>query len=871
MLTLRLAWRLARGQSARMWLLVACIALGVCARVCVGSFSGALERALVREARPLLGADFEIASNQPLTAAQDTELRAILPADARVAQQVRFTTMALAQDSGRARSVEVRAVEPGYPLYGTVHVAPASLEVLFGAEPMIFVQQELLDQLDVEVGSVLRLGAEGFRIAGVIHQEPGQGANLFALGPRVLMARARLSDTGLDGGGARLRHARLVALEAGMLDRVVATLRQRWALSERMNTGFGGRVENEQGVALRTAAQASGSAARIYERVGDFLRIIALAALLLGGIGVASLMRGFLAESRDTVAVLQVLGATPGRVLRIFLWQSALVGLAGGVIGALAGSGLQNLLLILGRAYLPVAADLGVDPAAMGWGVLLGLGASIGFAALALVAVYRMRPAALLRDESPVGGGWRAWVVGLGLFAVVLVVAGYEARSWRTGPAIVIPLMIGGAVTALICWPALYLPRIIARLLFVRRAFGLRHGLGNLTRPGFRPLAAVVAIAMAAQLLGAMATYRASLTADIAHGGDGQRPGWFCLGLESDQVSEFTTLVRQHAGVDPLLSPVVVARLKSINGAQPRQTDGDTREAERDRFLRGREQRLSWRAELGPDESIVAGRWMSATGERVEASLEKRFASSIGAHLGDVLTLDIQGVSVDATVTSIRAVRWLTLRPNFFILLSPHALADAPHSWIAAVPQPTAVPQQTAVPQPTAVPQQTAGRGVGLIAALAQRFPNITAFDIGELGGKIGVMVDHISLAVRFLGWFCLGAGILVLIGIGIGSGRQRRGDAALVAVLGGTRQTLLASITAEFATLGAIAGVCGISCGVLQAHLVFSLILELQVVVPWSELLAVALGIVVVGALSGLAACRSVFTRHPLAVLRDE
>ncbi len=850
MLTLRLAWRLARGQSARVWLLVACIALGVCARVCVGSFSGALERALVREARPLLGADLEIASNQPLSAEQDADLLEILPADARTAQQVRFTTMALAQDNGRARTVEVRAVAPGHPLYGSVRVSSSSLEVLFGAEPVVFAQQELLDQLDIQIGSVLRLGAEGFRIAGVIVEEPGLGATMFTMGPRVLMARSRLADTGLDGGGARLRYARLIALKEGAVDGVATTLRKRWTLSERMNTGFGGRVENEQGVALRTAAQASGSAARIYERVGDFLNIIALAALLLGGIGVASLMRGFLSESRDTVAVLQVLGATPGRVLRVFLWQSALVGLAGGVIGALAGAGLQNLLLVLGRAYLPVAADLGVDVPVMVWGVVLGLGASVGFAALALVAVHGMRPLALLRDESSAGGGWRVWAVGSVLLAAIMVVAAYEVRSWIVGPVMVILLLIGGGITALICWPVLYLPRMLARWCFSRRAFGLRHGLGNLTRPGFRPLAAVVAIALAAQLLGAMATYRASLTGDITSGGEGQRPGWFCLGLESDQVKEFTSVVQQQCGVEPLLSPMVVARLKGINGTEHK--EGTTNETERNRW-RGREQRLSWRTELGSDETIVAGRWMSSTGSQVEASLEKRFANNIGARLGDVLTLDIQGVPVKATVTSIRVVRWLNLKPNFFILLSPQALAEAPHAWIAAIPQPTD------------------GRGAGLVAALATRFPNVTTFDIGELGGKIGMVVERISLAVRFLGGFYLAAGILVLIGIGIGTGRQRRGDAALVAVLGGTRRTLLASITAEFAALGAIAAICGLSCGLLQAHLVFMFFFDLELVIPWGELLAVAVGIVVIGVLSGLAACRSVFTRHPLAVLREE
>lgn len=854
MMALRLAWRLGRGQSARVWLLVACIALGVCARVCVGSFSGALERALVREARPLLGADLEIASNQPLTSAEDQELRLILPASARSTQQVRFTTMALAPGSGRARTVEVRAVDEDHPLYGEVVVTPAPLSRLFGDEAVAFVQQEVLDQLAMAIGDPLQLGAEGFRVIGVIRAEPGLGANVFAMGPRVLIARSRLVDTGLDGGGARLRHARLIALGTSEVEGVVAALRQRWDLPEKMSSGFGGRVENERGLGLRTAAQASTSSARIYERVGDFLRIIALAALLLGGIGVASLVRGYLAESRDTVAVLQVLGATPARVLMVFLWQSALIGVAGGVIGAVAGSALQNLLLLLGRGFLPVAAELGLDLPAMAWGVVLGAGVSVGFAAISLVAIHGMQPAAILRgDPAGAGGRWRAWVMSLLLLAVVLVVAAVETRSWRTGPLVVIALVVGGGLTALLGWLLLGLPLRLVRLIAGQRAFALRHGLGNLSRPGFRPLAALVAIAMAAQLLGAMATYRASLTADLASGGEGQRPGWFCLGLEADQVPAFTALVRETAAVEPLLSPMVMARLKTINGAEPQRETGDSREAERDRFMRGREQRLSFRDELGSDERIVAGTWMAASGEVVEASLEQRFASSIGAGLGDQLTFDIQGVPLVATVTSIRSVRWITMRPNFFILVSPAALTDAPQTWISAVPR------------------LDRERSARFVASMAERFPNITTFDIGELGDKLGVVVQRISLAVRFLGWFCLAAGVLVLIGIGIGTARQRRADAALVAVLGGTRGILVTSIIAEFATLGLIAGTCGLSLGILHARSVLTTMLELPLVVPWGELAAVAVAIVVIGACSGLAACRSVFTQHPLAVLREE
>jgi putative ABC transport system permease protein len=856
MMVLRLAWRLARGQSARVWLLVACIALGVSARVCVGSFSAAIERALVREARPLLGADLEVASNQPLSADEERELLAALPAGARVLPQLRFTTMALAVDSGLARTVEVRAVAAGHPLYGDVRVAPGDLAQLFGSEAVVFVEGALLAQLDVAVGSSVRLGAEGFRIAGVIEEEPGLGANPFSLGPRVLISLARVADTGLDAGGARLRHARLIAMEPQQVAGVVEALRERWQLPERSPTGFGGRIENERGLGLRTAAQASASTARIYDRVGDFLRVIALAALLLGGIGVASLVRGYVAEQRDTVAMLQVLGATPGRVTTIFLIQSGILGLVGGVIGAVAGALLQNLALLAARSYLPVPADLGIDVAAMAWGVVLGAGVAVCFAAVALAGMHGLRPAAVLRgDQASSAGWWRTLAVSAAVTAAVMVLAAVEARSWRTGPAVVAALMVGGLVTAAMGWILLRLPGMATRGLR-GRWFGLRHGLRNLTRPGFRPLAAVVAIAAAAQLLAAMATYRASVSADLAAGAGNNRPGWFCIDLQSDQVQEFTTFVREKYGVEVDTSPMVRARLRTINGSEPEMAEGRsraTREAERGQFMRGREQRLSWRDQLGPDETIVAGHWMGDDPMLIEASLEQRFAKDIGARLGDVLSFDIQGVPLQATVTSIRAVRWANLRPNFFILLSPHALGDAPQSWVAAIPR------------------ITDARAAGLVGALTIRFPNLTVFDVGEIGERLGTVVEHIGLTVRLLGYFCLAAGMLVLVGIGIGTAWARRSDAALLAVLGGTRRTLALSIIGEFAALGLIAGGCGLLLGLLHARVVLATMFELQLVVPWMELGLLLGAIVTVGMAAGLIACRQVFTLRPLAVLREE
>lgn len=852
--TWRLAWRLARGQAGRVWLLIACIALGVSARVCVGSFSSAFADALAREARPLLGADLEIASNQALTADEEREFTAAMPTDSLVSAQMRFTTMGLAPGSNAARPVEVRAVERGFPLYGTVRVAPGTLDDLYGGEAVVFVQRELLAQLSVVVGGTLKLGTTIFRIAGVIEEEPGLGANPFSMGPRVLIDRARVAATGLAGSGARVRHARLVSVAPDQVDTVAAALRATWKLPDRTPTGFGGRIEHPRGLSVRTAAQASESTARVFERVGDFLRLVALSALLLGGIGVASLVRGFITEHLDAVATLQVLGATPTRVAAVFLIQAAGLGLLGGVLGAVAGAGIENLLLFALNGHLPVMVEMGVDLRSLLWGVGLGGATATVFAALPLAEVRGMRPLAILRgDSAATRSRWPVLLLSLLIIGLAWLLAVIEAHSYVSGSIMIVALVFGAGITAGLGWLALRVPVRLVRGLSGRLGVGLRHGLGNLTRPGFRPLAAVVAIAAAAQLLGTMATYHASLGQELDPARREDLPGHFVIDVQADQVAAFSAWTLLGYGVEPQLSPMVRGRLRSVNGTSSKTGSGTTREAEGRQFMRSREQNLSWRDKLGADETIIAGKWMSDDPQRVEASLERRFAADIGAKLGDRVVFDVQGVDVEATVTSLRAVRWAGMKPNFFVLLSPHALRDAPQVWVAAVPR---------------LPVAHRAR---FAADLTAGFPGVTVFDVGEAGERLSMVVENISMAVRFLGWFCLVAGLLVLAGIGLSTARARRADAALLNVLGGTRGTLFASLCAEFGCLGLVAGVVGLGLGVFQAWIMLVLLLDLRLLVPWSEMALLLVGIVVIGALAGLAACRQVFHLRPLVVLREE
>jgi putative ABC transport system permease protein len=298
---------------------------------------------------------------------------------------------------------------------------------------------------------------------------------------------------------------------------------------------------------------------------------------------------------------------------------------------------------------------------------------------------------------------------------------------------------------------------------------------------------------------------------------------------------------------------MVRARLTAVNGTAPAAGGDATREAERNRFMRRREQNLSWRRE--PDlvgERISAGRWMADDGKRVECSLEQRFAKSIGAGLGDKLSFDIQGVPLEAEVTSLRQVRWASLRPNFFVLVSPRALEGAPAIWIAAIPQ---------------VPPADRARLPGVLAA---HFPNVTAFDIADTGARISAVIDRVILAVRGVAALALVAGLAVLIGVALSTARARRTDAALIAVLGGGRRTLFASLAAEFAALGLVAAVLGAGQGILHAWAVAAWF-EMPLTVPPGELALLAGGIAAAVTVAGVLACRRAMSAPPLLVLREE
>ncbi|GDY11388.1 hypothetical protein LBMAG53_02650 [Planctomycetota bacterium] len=860
---IRLALALLRRSRSRLLLAGLCLAVGVAARVLVGGLDARAEALVEREARNLFGGDLEVASFQPLATAI---IEKSLPGSTQV-NTAGFVSMA-AGPAGAARPVEVKAVAPGWPLAGTLRLAadgstaaatvPAA--TIHTAEPTCAVEAELLRLLALRVGDRLRLGQLDLRIAAVVAAEPGRSANPFQLGPRVLIDLRHLEATGLSGLGSRIRHQVLIRLGPGdELTAAATRLQDALGIPETDRQGDAGTPN--QGVVVRTCRDASRMIAESIGRFADFLRLLALSALVMGAVGVGALIRALLAEQRESFAVLRTLGATPAGIIGIALIQASVLGLIAAVAGIVLGSAAANAAVGALHGLLGFELGYGLDPGAMLSGGGLGLIAAVIAAVPAAIAAGYEPPMAAFR-ASAVGdtgsasgrsrvatGLWLVVVLGL-LFAVARI----ETSSWLVGGGYILAVALSAAVLAVLARILLPVAAAIGR----RGPIAVRLGLGNLARPGYRPAAAFAALGLVAVVLGFLATYRASWLAEVDPSRRGDLPAYFALDVQSDQLDTYREMVRGLGIDDVQFGPRVPARLRAINDqtAAMDAADATTRESQRSRTFRNREQNLSWRSQPGADNTIVAGTWMdtSATedpAKPVEASVEQRWAQQVGIGLGDRLRFDVAGSEVTATVTSLRRVDWLGFRLNFFVLLSPHALVGAPATWLASIGRCDAATK------------------IRLRDASAARFPNVTLIDLEDTGRTAVDLIQRMGLAIRTLAFFALAAGLAVVAGLGLATAAARRSDAALLAVLGAGRSLVLTALAAEFAVLGLLAASAGVLLGIGTGAGLLGF-LDVGLTVPWVDLAVIVAVMSATAAVVGVLACRSAVTAPPLAVLRE-
>jgi putative ABC transport system permease protein len=826
------AFRLALRTLAREWrsgelgVLLLALTVAVAALSGVGFLVGRISEGVAMQASEVLAADLRLGSPQPLgdTYFVEAERRGVRSAGA-------VNLLSVVFNGDASQLTNVVAVTPGYPLRGRVLLAdepfaPGVQATGVPAPGEVWPDSKLLAAVGGRVGSKLSIGAADFRVSKVLISRPDQGGTFADLAPSLLMNAADLAATRLIEPGSRVSYSALFAGEHGRISDF-----KEWL-----------RAHKRPGERLRDITDASPQVRNAVQRAGRFLSLASLVSVLLGAIAVAMAARRYVHRHLDTVALLKTLGATRAFTLSVSVLQLLTLAVIAATLGAVIGFVAQELLLRTVRSLLNVTEipPAGLMPLLLGFAVAIAVLA--GFALPPLLQLSRVPALRVLRRDIGPPPVLVLLAFGPAVGVVLLLIFGV-VRDPRLTLYIALGLTVFLAVLVL---AGLLLIGLAGRL---RGRVGVawRYGVANLSRRRIESTVQLVAFGTGIMVLLLLSILRSDLNGDWQRTLPANLPNYFFINIPPHSRDEFLQFIEAQGARTTRMLPMIRGRLTSING-RPVEEGHGARGGEEG--FATREQNLTWTADLGPDNRIIAGQWWTAadTGKPL-VSLASEFQESLGVKVGDRLTFDIGGESRDVRVASIRKVKWDTFQPNFFIVFPPGTLEGTAGTYMTSA-------------------YFTPG-SARILATLAHRFPSVSIFDIDELLKQVRSVLDRAAWAIQSVFIFTLFAGLTVLLAAVQSSRDERRYESAMLRTLGASRSTVAQGVLAEFATLGMLSGLLAAVGASIAAYFLTSRWLELHYtfeLAPWIAGILGGTGLVVAG---GWLATRSVLARTPISTLR--
>ncbi len=830
-LAFRLALRDLRGSARGMWIVLACLALGVAAIAAVGSLNAAVDRGLQTQGRVLLGGDIAIdGGSEPLPAA----LRAWLAArGSRVSEVVAMRSLLVAPGGDRML-VDLKAVDAAYPLAGAVSLAP-SMPVARALDGGVVADPLVLQRLKLKPGDRVRLGNAQLVLRAALVAAPDKQEGTALLGPPALINTASLAATGLVQPGSLLTYTLRATLPGGTdPDRVMAALR----------TAF-----PDTGWRMRTAREPAPGLERGIAQTTLFLTLVGLSALLVGGIGVATGVRAWLEGRARTIATLRCLGGEERLIFRIILIQVLGLCAAGVLLGVVAGAALPAAAIAAFGDSLPVPADAGVYPVPLVIAAVYGMLTASAFALWPLGRAARIPGAALFRDAFlPADILPRPAVivaaVCMGAGLVALLVANAQDRVFALSFCACAVAILG------IFRAGAWLLMRLARAARPRRPAWLRLGVANLYRPAAATPLLVVALGLGLATLTAVALIERNINASLIGDLPRNAPSFFFIDIQNDELARFLAIVHAVPGVTEVAEvPSLRARIVSLTGVP---ADRVKVSPDSQWGLRG-DRGLTYSAGIPKGSTLAEGKWWPTdySGPPL-VSLDAGLAQGWGLHIGDTLRANVLGRDIDFRIANTRHVNWRGLAINFTLVASPGLLEHAPHMHIATVRVPPA-------------------QDAALLRAVTDALPNVTGFRVADLVATVAGIVGKLAAALAAAGAITLGSGALVLAGAVAAGQRRRLHDAVVLKTLGATRGQIRAAWLTEFALLGGTAGAIAAVLGTGASWAMMRLVLQS----PWrlmpGTLLACVLGCVLLMTVFGLLGTEAVLRRRPAGYLRTE
>ena len=848
----KLAYAETRRSHGKLLFCVFSVAVGVGSLTAVRTAIFSLEDSIAAQAKTLMGADLLFWSNQAINTGVAADLTArLIDGGARAADVTEFYSMLVKRTGDENRLVRIRAVSDGFPFYGVIETNPANRWAdLAGAQiPTLIADEALFTTMNLKVGDRVTLGEQEFEIRAAFLKKPGSPTSGFGFAPAVYIHQNYLAGTGLIQYGSRIRYQRLFALPPG-LDPAAFK-------SENFPTAM------QDGVTIQTFHESAEQLQRFLFRLSHFVTMVGLITLLLGGLGIGSAMFVFIKDKLDHAAILRSMGARPGQVFQIYFVLAALLGVAGSVLGVVPGS----LLPVLGARlagseivgdYLPVELNITFSWLACFEGVAAGIIATILFTLYPVYRIRRVSPLRVLRrmDEAETSEfHWKdLLVLGAGIVLIFLFVLLLTVTQTNS---IVVALAFTGAIAGALALLALAARGVIfatRRLIPRIRNYHFKQGVANLYRPGNQTASVITAVGIGVLLIASVFILEASIQSEIAIEDRTDLPNLFIVDIQPDQIEGVQADLNAAGAQEITAVPLVSARIQKINGKDVDRSDVEQDAVQRtwnDR-LRTREYFISYRAEPADSETVTAGKFWQGRPTGQEISVDEDWAESMEVELGDRLTLNIQGLSLDGVITSFRRIEWQAMRPNSIVILSPGLIENAPRMYVSSF--------------------RIADSDARLKfqAKLVRKYPNVSVIDVTEAAANVRLILGKVSGIISFLAAITMLNGVIILGGA-IAAGRfARLKESMLLKVLGASRGDLRRILISEYAILAVLGCICGWLLAELINRPMLVQFFEAPAVVPYAGLLLVLAGIVVLNVAIGLFISRDVARTKPLAVLRD-
>jgi putative ABC transport system permease protein len=841
-LSLRFALRELRSGLRGFYVFIACIALGCMAIAGVGSLAASLADGLARQGQVILGGDLSFTLIQRELSPSE---KAFLANHGKVSSAATMRAMAR-EPSGKATLVEMKAVDGVYPLYGQAVLDPsmpladalAQRDGVFGAaaDPV------LLTRLGLKPGARLTVGNATFDIRAALTSEPDKLAGGIGFGPRLMVSQEALRATELLQPGSLVRwHYRLRLPQSDSTDAAAQ------AVTAQARAQF-----PEAGWDIRNRSNASPQLERNVERFTQFLTIVGLTALLVGGVGVGNAVKSHLDRRREIIATLKALGASGRRVFAVYLTQVLLLALIGGAIGMVLGAALPFLISWAFGAIIPLPIDPAVHPSDLLLALLYGLMTALAFALWPLGRAHDVPVGALFRDVVAPQPTWpRKIYIALTTSAVLALAALAVLLAYDRRVAIIYVAVAAGIFVTLRLVASLLM--MIARHIPRARSTVLRMAVANIHRPGALTPTIVLSLGLGIALLVTVIEIDVNLQRQFAQELPAKAPSFYFLDIPADQAEKFDAFVHAQAPEAKIEQvPMLRGRIVSANGIAAE----DIKPADSAAWVLQSDRGITYSGTIPSGSRLVEGKWWGPDYNGPPLlSFEKKIADGLGLKLGDPVVVNVLGRNITTRIANMRTVDWESLSINFVMVFSPHAFDGAPLTHIATLTFPNG---------------GTPAQEGAIVRAVADTFPMVTAVRVKDALDAIAALVANLVLAIRGASAITLLAAALVLGGALAAGHRHRVYDAVILKTLGATRFRLLAAYTIEYALLGTATAVFGVLSGSLAGWLIVTELMHLPFVwLPLPALVA-AFGAVAVTVTLGLLGTMRALGQKPASVLRN-